>query len=155
MVAPNRNAEDVIVRGGFDDSNRTVDSPERLMEEQTVNELTEQCQVQAAKMCRRQVRQKNLEDILNNSLCPSKKGKRIKSKSRNEGMLLPQSEESLKLEVKDSQILNMNRLHCNTCPPSQLEQHLTPRQIWDFVEQIGVRDKNNLEDVVRRIGDMK
>ncbi|GAB4856349.1 hypothetical protein Ancab_014272 [Ancistrocladus abbreviatus] len=81
-------------------------------------------------------------------------------------MLMPQTEESLKqgslhtetesgLEVRDSHILNMNRLYCNTCPPSQLEHHLTPRQIWDFVEQIGVRDKTNLEDVVRRIGDME
>ncbi|GAB4848724.1 hypothetical protein Ancab_003451 [Ancistrocladus abbreviatus] len=37
----------------------------------------------------------------------------------------------------------------------QLIPSLTPRQIWNFIEQIGVRDKINLEDVVRRIGDME
>ncbi|GAB4837401.1 hypothetical protein Ancab_002273, partial [Ancistrocladus abbreviatus] len=59
------------------------------------------------------------------------------------------------MEVNDSQILNMNRLHCSSGPSGQVEPNLTPRQIWDFIEQIGVRDKTNLEDVVRHIGDME
>ncbi|GAB4830003.1 hypothetical protein Ancab_019647 [Ancistrocladus abbreviatus] len=37
----------------------------------------------------------------------------------------------------------------------QSEQQLTPHQIWDFMEQIGVRGKTNLEDMVRRIVDME
>ncbi|GAB4856179.1 hypothetical protein Ancab_014105, partial [Ancistrocladus abbreviatus] len=57
--------------------------------------------------------------------------------------------------VGDSQVINMNRLNGTTCPPNQSEQHLTPHQIWDFVEHIGVRGNTTLEDVVRRIGDME
>ncbi|GAB4860029.1 hypothetical protein Ancab_011508, partial [Ancistrocladus abbreviatus] len=49
----------------------------------------------------------------------------------------------------------MNRLHCITSPPRQSPPRLTPWQIRDFIEQIGVRDKTNLEDVVRCIGDME
>ncbi|GAB4837411.1 hypothetical protein Ancab_002280, partial [Ancistrocladus abbreviatus] len=49
----------------------------------------------------------------------------------------------------------MNRLFYNSSPSGKLEQHLTPRQIWDFIEQIRVLDKTNLEDVVRRIGDLE
>ncbi|GAB4860006.1 hypothetical protein Ancab_011482, partial [Ancistrocladus abbreviatus] len=52
-------------------------------------------------------------------------------------------------------IINMNRMLCKSSPPGKVEQHLTPRQIWDFIEHIGVRDKTNLEDVVRHIGDME
>ncbi|GAB4854258.1 hypothetical protein Ancab_022845 [Ancistrocladus abbreviatus] len=66
-----------------------------------------------------------------------------------------QSDSDSTLEVNDSQIINMNRLHCITSPPRQSPPRLTLRQIWDFIEQIGVRDKTNLEDVVRRIGEME
>ncbi|GAB4853288.1 hypothetical protein Ancab_017472, partial [Ancistrocladus abbreviatus] len=159
VVAPNRNVVATKVSRCIDDPNRIVASLERLFTEQMVNVTNEQCKVQAATISRRQVRQKYLEDILNTSPCPSKKGKHIKSKSRTEVVVLPQFDETLKqvslhieidsvLEVNDSQILNMNRLHCNTSPSGQLEPNLTPCQIWDFIEQIGVRDKTNLEDVV-------
>ncbi|GAB4861029.1 hypothetical protein Ancab_036191 [Ancistrocladus abbreviatus] len=83
---------------------------------------------------RRQVRKKSLEDILNISPCSSKK--------------------DTTMEVNDSQFLNMNRLH-GTSIPRQIAPSLTLRQIWDFIEQIGVRDQTNLEDVVRRIEDME
>ncbi|GAB4856327.1 hypothetical protein Ancab_014254 [Ancistrocladus abbreviatus] len=49
----------------------------------------------------------------------------------------------------------MNRVLCKSSLPGQVEQHLTPRQIWDFIEHIGVWDKTNLEEVVRRNGDME
>ncbi|GAB4850268.1 hypothetical protein Ancab_029564, partial [Ancistrocladus abbreviatus] len=59
------------------------------------------------------------------------------------------------VEVHDSQIINMNRVLCKSSPSDKVEQHLTPRQIWDFIEHIEVQDKTNLEEVVRRIGDME
>ncbi|GAB4838766.1 hypothetical protein Ancab_028308 [Ancistrocladus abbreviatus] len=51
--------------------------------------------------------------------------------------------------------MNMNRILCQTSPPSKVEQQLTPRQIWDFIEHIGVWEQTSIEDVVRRIGDME
>ncbi|GAB4836645.1 hypothetical protein Ancab_001557 [Ancistrocladus abbreviatus] len=39
------------------------------------------------------------------------------------------------MEVNDSQILNKNRLHCSSGPSGQFEPTLTPRQLWDFIEQ--------------------
>ncbi|GAB4853267.1 hypothetical protein Ancab_017452, partial [Ancistrocladus abbreviatus] len=65
------------------------------------------------------------------------------------------TEQMVNVTNEQCKILNMNRLHCNTSPSGQLEPNLTPCQIWDFIEQIGVQDKTNLEDVVRRIGDME
>ncbi|GAB4833504.1 hypothetical protein Ancab_031748, partial [Ancistrocladus abbreviatus] len=67
----------------------------------------------------------------------------------------PHTESDLGVEVHDSQIINMNRMLYKLSPSGKVEQHLTPRQIWDFIEHIGVRDKTNLEDVVRSIGDME
>ncbi|GAB4826805.1 hypothetical protein Ancab_033686 [Ancistrocladus abbreviatus] len=49
----------------------------------------------------------------------------------------------------------MNRLLCQSSPPGKVEQQLTPRQIWDFIECIGVREQTSIEDVVRCIGDME
>ncbi|GAB4838752.1 hypothetical protein Ancab_028295, partial [Ancistrocladus abbreviatus] len=59
------------------------------------------------------------------------------------------------VEVHDSQIINMSRVLCESSPPDKVEQQLTPRQIWDFIEHIRVRDKTNLQEVVCRIGDME
>ncbi|GAB4838785.1 hypothetical protein Ancab_028327 [Ancistrocladus abbreviatus] len=49
----------------------------------------------------------------------------------------------------------MNRVLCKSGSPDKGQHHLTPRQIWEFIEHIGVRDKTNLEEVVRRIDDME
>ncbi|GAB4824787.1 argonaute 5 [Ancistrocladus abbreviatus] len=166
MVGPNTNAEEDVDGDCLDIPNRIVDSPERMTEVQPEQMSPEICQMHAAKGCRRQVRQKNLEDIMIRSSCPSHKGHRINSMPKHAGIRMPQAAESsrqrsihteteLGLDVRDSQFVNMNRLNCNTCPPSQSEQQLTPHQIWDFVEHIGVRGNTNLEDVVRRIGDME
>ncbi|GAB4842398.1 hypothetical protein Ancab_012369 [Ancistrocladus abbreviatus] len=65
------------------------------------------------------------------------------------------AESELGVEVHDSQILNMNRIFCQTSPSDKAAQQLTPRQIWDFIEHIGVRQQTSIEDVVRRIGDME
>ncbi|GAB4827710.1 hypothetical protein Ancab_034597, partial [Ancistrocladus abbreviatus] len=73
--------------------------------------------------------------------------------AENMKFLQPHTESDLGVEVHDSQIINMNRMLCKSSPPGKVEQHLTPRQIWDFIEHIRVRDKTNLEDAVRRIGD--
>ncbi|GAB4854526.1 hypothetical protein Ancab_023106, partial [Ancistrocladus abbreviatus] len=59
------------------------------------------------------------------------------------------------VEVHDSQIINMNRILCKSSPPGNVEQQLTPHQIWDFIEHIGVQEKTSIEDVIRRIGDME
>ncbi|GAB4826559.1 hypothetical protein Ancab_033453 [Ancistrocladus abbreviatus] len=114
----------------------------------------------------RMVRKKSLDDILYTSPRNSKTGKRIKCKSRNEVGVIPhsddislleaaQSKSDSRLAVNNSQILNMNRLHCITSTSRQSPPCLTPQQIWDFIEQIGVRDKTNIKDVVRRIGEME
>ncbi|GAB4850247.1 hypothetical protein Ancab_029543 [Ancistrocladus abbreviatus] len=145
---------------------KLVDSPERFSTNQMATVPLEQSSAQTEMICRRQVRKKNLDDILYTSPCNSKKGKRIKCKSRNEVGVIPhsddillleaaQSESDSRLEVNDSQILNMNRLHCITSTSRQSPPRLTPQQIWDFIEQIGVRDKTNIEDVVHRIGEME
>ncbi|GAB4831901.1 hypothetical protein Ancab_005916 [Ancistrocladus abbreviatus] len=93
---PIRNDEEDIVCGGLDKSNTNTASPERTTEVQLENESTALRQGQAVKGCRRQLRQKNLDDILINSSCPSNKGPRIKSMSRHAGMLLTHSVESLR-----------------------------------------------------------
>ncbi|GAB4837537.1 hypothetical protein Ancab_002391, partial [Ancistrocladus abbreviatus] len=49
----------------------------------------------------------------------------------------------------------MNRILCKSSPPGNVEQQLTPHQIWDLIEHIGVREKTSLEDITRRIGDME
>ncbi|GAB4859997.1 hypothetical protein Ancab_011473 [Ancistrocladus abbreviatus] len=51
--------------------------------------------------------------------------------------------------------LGLGRIRYLQTWPGKVEQHLAPHQIWDFIEHIGVRDKTNVEDVVRRIGDME
>ncbi|GAB4846262.1 hypothetical protein Ancab_025261 [Ancistrocladus abbreviatus] len=133
-VSPIRSDAEDVVCEGLDKYNMNLVSPEPTTEVQLENEPIALRQGPAVKGCRRQFRQKNLDEIVKSGLY---------------------TETESGLEVRDSQIINMNRLHCISGPPSQPAQHLTPRQIWDFVEQIGVRDKTNLEDVVRRIGDME
>ncbi|GAB4856186.1 hypothetical protein Ancab_014111, partial [Ancistrocladus abbreviatus] len=156
---------DGAVRSDIEVTNRTEASPEWMSTEQLVAIPLEQSSAQIETLSRRQVRKKSLDEILNTSPCPSKKGKRSNCRSRIEAGVFPKSAELLmleatqsvsdsRLEVEDSQILNMNHLHCSSSP-RQLVPNLTPRQIWDFIEQIGVRDKINLEDVVHRIGDME
>ncbi|GAB4833834.1 hypothetical protein Ancab_032081 [Ancistrocladus abbreviatus] len=126
----------------------------------------EQSAVQTEMNRRRQFRKKRLEDILSSTPRNSKTGKSNKCKSRYEVDVVSHSEDILLLEaaqpesdswlaVNDSQILNMNRLHGTTRTPRQSPPRMTPQQIWDFIEQIGVRDKTNIEDVVRRIGEME
>ncbi|GAB4829666.1 hypothetical protein Ancab_019324 [Ancistrocladus abbreviatus] len=165
-VSPIRSDAEDVVCEGLDKYNMNLVSPEPTTEVQLENEPIALRQGPVVKGCRRQFRQKNLDEIGTNSSCPSNKGPRIKNMPTHVGMMLTHSVDSSRqrsihtetksgLEVRDSQIINMNRLHCISGPPSQPAQHLTPRQIWDFVEQIGVRDKTNLEDVVRRIGDME
>ncbi|GAB4856341.1 hypothetical protein Ancab_014264, partial [Ancistrocladus abbreviatus] len=122
MVGPNRNAEEDVDGGGLDIPNRIVDSPEWMTEVQPEQMPLEICQMHAAKGCRRQVRQKNLEDILIRSSCPSHKGHRINSMPRHAGIRMPQAAESSRqrsihtetesgMEVRDSQFINMNRLN--------------------------------------------
>ncbi|GAB4838750.1 hypothetical protein Ancab_028293 [Ancistrocladus abbreviatus] len=163
---PNRTEADTQIRGCIEKPNRLVASPDSLATDQRVNGFDERGTVLAEESCRRQFRQRCLEDILNSSHCLSRKGKSINSKYRIAEVEISQADESLKrgasqsesdalLEVNDSQILNMNRLLCSTSSPEQRGPSLTPHQIWEFIEQIGVRGQPNFEEVVRRIGDME
>ncbi|GAB4860413.1 hypothetical protein Ancab_035571 [Ancistrocladus abbreviatus] len=164
--ASNRSDVAAEVGGDIEDTNRMVDSPERFSTDQMAIVPLEQSSAQTEMICRRQVRKKSLDDILYTSPRNSKTGKRIKCKSRNEVGVIPhsddillleaaQSESDSRLEVNDSQILNMNRLHCITSTSRQSPPRLTLQQIWDFIEQIRVRDKTNIEDVVRHIDEME
>ncbi|GAB4842788.1 hypothetical protein Ancab_012764, partial [Ancistrocladus abbreviatus] len=164
--ASNRSDAEAEVEGHFEDINRMVDSPEGLPTAQMAIAPLEPSAAQTEMNGRRQVRKKSLEDILLTSPRNSKTGKRIKGKSRYDVGAVPHSGDILLLEaaqpesdswlaINDSQILNMNQLHCITSTPRQSPPHMTPQQIWDFIEQIGVRDKTNIEDVVRRIGEME
>ncbi|GAB4826761.1 hypothetical protein Ancab_033642 [Ancistrocladus abbreviatus] len=162
----NRSDAEAEVGGHFEDINRMVDSPECLPTAQMDIAPLEQLAAQTEMNGRRQVRKKRLEDILFTSPRNSKTGKRNKCKSRYDVGAVSHSDDILLLEaaqpesdswlaVNNSQILNMNRLHCITSTPRQSPPRMTPQQIWDFIEQIGVRDKTNIEDVVRRIGEME
>ncbi|GAB4840219.1 hypothetical protein Ancab_020984 [Ancistrocladus abbreviatus] len=120
--ASNRSDAAAEVGGHSVDTNRMVDSPERLTTDQMAIVPLEQSSAQTEMNCRRQAAQ-------------------------------PESDS--RLEVNDSQILNMNSLHCIASTSRKSPPRLTPQQIWDFIEQIGVRDQTNIEDVVRRIGEME
>ncbi|GAB4831464.1 hypothetical protein Ancab_005481 [Ancistrocladus abbreviatus] len=162
----NRSDAEAEVGGHSEDINRMVDSPVCQPTAPMDIAPLEQSAVQTEMNRRRQFRKKRLEDILSSSPRNSKTGKSNKCKSRYEVDVVSHSDDILLLEVaqpesdswlvvNDSQILNMNRLHGTMRTPRQSPPRMTPQQIWDFIEQIGVRDKTNIEDVVCRIGEME
>ncbi|GAB4859485.1 hypothetical protein Ancab_010952, partial [Ancistrocladus abbreviatus] len=63
-------------------------------------------------------------------------------------LLQSHTESDSGMEVHDSQIINMNRILCNSSPSDNVEQNLTPCQMWNFIEHIGVREKTSIEDVI-------